>query len=65
MVTAPLTGSALIKALKGASDPPVAGGSSKIALAAAAWEDTGLLVPRKADVIRDWVLEAWGRAKPG
>ncbi|CAK9780125.1 unnamed protein product [Cutaneotrichosporon oleaginosum] len=65
MVTAPLTGSALIKALKGASDPPVAGGPTKIALAAAAWADEGLVVPRKADVIRDWVLEAWARPKTG
>ncbi|GMK57070.1 hypothetical protein CspeluHIS016_0309100 [Cutaneotrichosporon spelunceum] len=65
VVAAPLTGSALIKALKGAQDPPAPGGPSKIALAAAAWGDTDLVVPRKADVIRDWVLEAWTRAKPG
>ncbi|BEJ11920.1 hypothetical protein CspHIS471_0203800 [Cutaneotrichosporon sp. HIS471] len=65
VVAAPLTGSALIKALKGTQDPPTPGGPSKISLAAAAWEDTSLLVPRKADVIRDWVLEAWTRSKPG
>ncbi|BEI96791.1 hypothetical protein CcaverHIS631_0203800 [Cutaneotrichosporon cavernicola] len=65
VVAAPLTGSALIKALKGAQDPPTSGGPSKISLATAAWQDTSLLVPRKADVIRDWVLEAWTRSKPG
>jgi hypothetical protein len=65
MAAAPLSGSALIKALKGSADPPTAGGPSKIALATSAWEDRTLAVPRKADVIRDWVLEAWSRAKPG
>lgn len=61
----PLTGSALIKSLKAAQDPPVAGGPSKVDIATTAWSDADLVVPRKADVIRDWVLEAWGRAKPG
>lgn len=62
---APLTGSTLIKALKSAQDPPTSGGPSKVDIATGAWADAGLVVPRKADVIRDWVLEAWSRAKPG
>lgn len=61
----PLTGSALIKALKAAQDPPVPGGPSKVDIATAAWADSALIVPRKADVIRDWILEAWSRSKAG
>ncbi|KAL1412497.1 hypothetical protein Q8F55_000242 [Vanrija albida] len=59
----PLSGSTLIKALKGAADPTPSG-ERKIALAAGAWADGSLLIPRKADVLRDWVLEAWMRSKP-
>jgi hypothetical protein len=63
--SAPALGSALIKSLKSPSDPPTPGGPSKIAIASGAWADTALLVPRKADVLRDWIVEAWSRAKAG
>lgn len=63
--TPALTGSSLIKALKAPQDPPTPGGERKVALAAAAWADPSLLVPRKADVVRDFVLEQWTRCKPG
>jgi hypothetical protein len=56
--------SALIKALKGAADPPQADWPSKIEIAREAWNDRELYVPRKAEALRDWVLEAWGRVKP-
>ncbi|KAL7420823.1 hypothetical protein Q5752_004776 [Cryptotrichosporon argae] len=54
------SGSALIKALKAAADPPAPGGPTKIALARAAW-DAPLDVARKADVLRDFVLDAWAK----
>ncbi|RSH81319.1 uncharacterized protein EHS24_008762 [Apiotrichum porosum] len=65
MASTPITGSSLIKALKGAADPPTKGGPSKVELATAAWNDVDLVVPRKADVVRDWIVEAWTRAKAG
>lgn len=57
-----LTGSALIKALKAPKEDP---NQRKIDLATAAWNDANLLIPRKAEVLADWVLEAWTRSKPG
>jgi hypothetical protein len=60
-----LTGSTLIKSLKSAQDPPTPAGPTKIEIAAAAWADASLVVPRKADVLRDWIVEAWSRVKPG
>lgn len=56
-----LTGSALIKALKAPKESPQ---QPKIDLAIEAWSDKSLHIPRKAEVLADWVLEAWGRAKP-
>lgn len=57
-----LTGSALIKALKAPKEDP---NQRKIDLATEAWNDAKLLIPRKAEVLADWVLEAWSRSKPG
>lgn len=57
-----LTGSALIKALKAPKEDP---NQRKIDLATEAWNDASLLIPRKAEVLADWVLEAWTRYKPG
>lgn len=57
-----LTGSALIKALKAPKEDP---NQRKIDLATEAWNDADLLIPRKAEVLADWVLEAWTRSKPG
>ncbi len=54
----------VIKALKGPRDPPEAGWPSKIEIASEAWEDSGLYMLRKAEFLRDWVLESWTRA-PG
>lgn len=47
---------AFVRALKGASDPPIAGGRSKIELARNAWENVLFYVPRKEEVIADWLL---------
>lgn len=57
-----LTGSALIKALKAPKEDP---NQRKIDLAIEAWNNTNVLIPRKAEVLADWVLEAWTRSKPG
>ncbi|KAJ6519597.1 Urb2/Npa2 family-domain-containing protein [Mycena sanguinolenta] len=43
-------------ALKAPSDPPRAGGPSKIQIASTAWEDRSLYMPNKGQVISDWIL---------
>ena len=45
-----------VKSLKSASDPPLVGGPSKIEISQQAWEDASFYVPRKAEVIVDWIL---------
>jgi hypothetical protein len=45
-----------IRALKSASDPPVPEGPFKVQLASQAWQDASFYVPRKAEVIVDWIL---------
>ncbi|WWC92406.1 uncharacterized protein L201_007363 [Kwoniella dendrophila CBS 6074] len=57
--------SSLIKALKSASDPPQSDGPNKIDIALSAWQQTSFHVPRKADVLRDWIIEAWSRNHKG
>lgn len=52
-----------IRALKAASDPPVPGGISKLALARNAWEDATLHVPRKEEVIADFILTKFSKEK--
>ncbi|KAK4684806.1 hypothetical protein P7C73_g5358, partial [Tremellales sp. Uapishka_1] len=54
----------LVKALKAASDPPQADWPTKIQIAKESWQDGTLYVPRKAEVLRDWILEMWSRVKP-
>ncbi|WVQ85973.1 hypothetical protein IAT38_008141 [Cryptococcus sp. DSM 104549] len=56
--------SALIKSLRAASDPPEQGGPSKAQIGLEAWAAKDFHVPRKAEVLRDWVLESWTKAKP-
>ena len=51
----------LVKTLKTASDSPEEGGSSKISIAKRAWKDDKFFVPRKAEFLRDWILETWSR----
>ncbi|WVQ95452.1 hypothetical protein IAU59_002549 [Kwoniella sp. CBS 9459] len=65
MVEAPYLTSAstLIKALRGAADPPQQDWPSKAEIALAAWRDTSFHVPRKEDVLRDWVLDSWSRGQ--
>ncbi|WVW80534.1 hypothetical protein I302_102519 [Kwoniella bestiolae CBS 10118] len=53
--------SGLIKALKGASDPPQPDAPPKIDIALTAWKQDSFHVPRKAEVLRDWVIESWSR----
>ena len=45
-----------VRALKSASDPPVSKGPSKVEIASQVWEDASFYVPRKAEVIVDWIL---------
>lgn len=45
-----------VRALKAASDPPVAGGPSKIEIAQHAWANTSFYMPSKAEVIVDWIF---------
>ncbi|ORX40781.1 Urb2/Npa2 family-domain-containing protein [Kockovaella imperatae] len=52
-----VSASSLIKALKAPSDPPHPDWPSKIDIALQAWEDQALHLPRKAEVLRDWVLD--------
>ena len=47
----------LVKALKAPEDPTPSR-LSKIELARAAWVDTSLFVPKKAELISDWLLES-------
>ncbi|WVF67782.1 hypothetical protein IAT40_002543 [Kwoniella sp. CBS 6097] len=65
MTEAPYLASAstLIKALRGAADPPQADWPSKAEIALAAWRDTSFHVPRKEDVLKDWVLDSWSRGQ--
>ncbi|WRT70797.1 uncharacterized protein IL334_007796 [Kwoniella shivajii] len=57
--------SGLIKHLRAPNDPPQPDLPSKIDIALAAWNDFSFHVPRKADVLRDWVLESWTRNHKG
>lgn len=45
-----------VRALKAPSDPPHAGGQSKIELAREAWDNTEFYVPNKGVIIADWLL---------
>lgn len=45
-----------VRSFKLASDPPLVGGPYKIEIAQQAWEDASFYVPRKAEVIADWIL---------
>ena len=45
-----------VRALKSASDPPVPDGPLKVEIASHAWKDASFYVPRKAEVIVDWIL---------
>ena len=51
------SGSALIKALKTPSDPPQSHWPTKIEIALLASSKEDVYLPRKAEVLRDWVLE--------
>jgi hypothetical protein len=51
----------VIKALKGPRDPPEAGWPTKIEIATETWEDSELYMMRKAEFLRDWILESWTR----
>lgn len=46
----------LVRALKSSSDPPIQGGLYKVEIAEQAWEDASFYVPRKDQVISDWLL---------
>ena len=46
----------IIKALKGAKDPPGSSTFSKIEIARNAWEDAELRFPNKDEFVVDWLL---------
>lgn len=50
------TSQGFVRALKAASDPPIAGGPFKIEIARRAWDDASFHVPCKSEVVADWVL---------
>ncbi len=45
-----------VRALKSSSDPPFPEGPLKIEIARQAWDNKAFYVPRKEEVIADWVL---------
>lgn len=45
-----------IRALKAPSDPPSAGGPTKLAIATEAWRTPSFRAPNKDEVIAEWVL---------
>ncbi|KAJ3882298.1 Urb2/Npa2 family-domain-containing protein [Lentinula edodes] len=51
-----------VRALKASSDPPNAGGPSKIEIARAAWDQQSFHAPRKAEVIVDLILNRFVRS---
>ncbi|KAK8850636.1 hypothetical protein IAR55_004555 [Kwoniella newhampshirensis] len=53
--------SVLIKSLRAPSDPPAQNGPSKIHIALEAWSTTNFHIPRKAEILRDWVVDTWAR----
>ncbi|KAF9036465.1 hypothetical protein BDZ89DRAFT_1157548 [Hymenopellis radicata] len=52
-----------IRALKASSDPPVANGPFKIEIARAGWQNSGLYVLRKEELIADWILTQFHKDK--
>ena len=45
-----------VRALKSTLDPPSPGGPLKVEIASQAWKDASLYVPRKAEVVVEWIL---------
>ena len=48
---------ALLRVLRGSSDPVSPGGPKKLDIAISAWSDDTVIVPHKATILRDWLLE--------
>lgn len=46
----------LVRAFKAPSDPPVAEGPPKITIAEQAWRDESFYLPKKAEVIGEFIL---------
>lgn len=57
---------AFVRALKAPSDPPSAGGPSKLAIASAAWSKPDFRTLNKDEVIVEWLLGKFAkeRGKP-
>jgi hypothetical protein len=53
----------LLKALKSSIDPPQPGWPVKIEIARRVWSASEVYIPRKAEVIRDWIMNCWTRAE--
>jgi hypothetical protein len=45
-----------VKGLKSTADPPFPGGPLKLNIATDAWNDTSFYIPRKGQVIAEWIL---------
>ncbi len=48
--------SQFVRLLKSSSDPPTENGPLKIEIAEKVWNDASFYVPRKAQIISDWLV---------
>jgi hypothetical protein len=48
---------ALLRCLRAQDDPVSPGGSKKLELATSTWRDTSVVIPHKAAILRDWLLD--------
>lgn len=53
----------LVRALKASTDPPSPDGPTKIEIATLAWNDTSVIIPRRGEVIADWILTTLSKSK--
>jgi hypothetical protein len=58
-----LSSQSFVRALKAPSDPPYPDGPLKIEIARRGWDDTTLYLPNKGELIVEWVLTAFLRAR--
>ena len=52
-----------VRALKSAADPPNENGPSKIQIARLGWDSPSFYIPRKSDLILEWILTRFHREK--
>lgn len=54
---------AIVRALKGPSDPPIPGGISKIEIARKTWDSKDIHFPNKEEVLVEWILSSFLKDK--